>query len=235
MKIFYTNKDNRLKKEIIIFGSGSHAKVVASEILKLNKYKLLGFIDEKTPINNIIYEEKSKKYRVLGKIKYLNKITNKNTFGIIGIGTNFIRERIVSDVKSINKNFKWINIISKDSIISSDVKIGVGTIIVSGSIINTGTTIGRHCIINTGSIIEHDNWFSDFSSSSPRVTTGGNVKVGTFSCLGIGCTISHNISIGENTFIGGRSFVSKDCQNNYLYYGIPAKKIKKRRKTEKYL
>ena len=115
MKIFYTNKDNRLKKEIIIFGSGSHAKVVASEILKLNKYKLLGFIDEKTPINNIIYEEKSKKYRVLGKIKYLNKITNKNTFGIIGIGTNFIRERIVSDVKSINKNFKWINIISKDS------------------------------------------------------------------------------------------------------------------------
>ena len=46
----------------------------------------------------------------------------------------------------------------------------------SGCIINTGTKIGKHCIINTGSIIEHDNYFSNYTSTSPRVTTGGNVK-----------------------------------------------------------
>ena len=33
-------------KQIIIIGSGGHAQVVASEIIKSEKYKLLGFIDK---------------------------------------------------------------------------------------------------------------------------------------------------------------------------------------------
>ena len=30
---------------IVIFGSGDHAKIVFSEIIKLKKYKILGFVD----------------------------------------------------------------------------------------------------------------------------------------------------------------------------------------------
>ena len=34
-------------KEILIFGSGGHAKVIYSEIIKNKKLKFLGFVDEK--------------------------------------------------------------------------------------------------------------------------------------------------------------------------------------------
>ena len=34
-------------KKIIIFGSGDHAKVLLTEILKLKRYNFLGFCDEK--------------------------------------------------------------------------------------------------------------------------------------------------------------------------------------------
>ena len=97
----------------------------------------------------------------------------------------------------------------------------------SGSIINPGTEIGAHCIINTRSSIDHDNFFGDFSSCAPSVVTGGNVVVGSFSFLGIRSTIINNIKIGSKTVIGANSLVNKNCLSNYIYYGSPAKKIKK--------
>ena len=36
-------------KKIVIFGSGCHAKIVFSEILKLKGYKILGFVDDFAP------------------------------------------------------------------------------------------------------------------------------------------------------------------------------------------
>ena len=117
---------------------------------------------------------------------------------------------------------------------SKNIKIGEGSIIISGVIINTGTKIGKHCYINTGSIVEHDNYFEDFSSSGPGVVTGGNIKVGKGSYLGIGCVIKNKITIGSNTVIGGLSFVNKNCKNNSLFFGIPAKKIRIRKKNENY-
>ncbi len=33
-------------KKILILGSGSHSKVIFSEIINLKKYKIIGFIDE---------------------------------------------------------------------------------------------------------------------------------------------------------------------------------------------
>ena len=47
-------------KEIIIFGSGDHAKVVLTEILKLKNYKFVGFCDEIKEKNKTICILKNK-------------------------------------------------------------------------------------------------------------------------------------------------------------------------------
>ena len=70
-------------KKIVIFGSSGHAKVVLSEILKLKKFKFLGFIDSAFKSRKIIEQIKEKKYLILGDISYLRKIYDKNTFGIV--------------------------------------------------------------------------------------------------------------------------------------------------------
>ena len=44
-----------------------------------------------------------------------------------------------------------------------------------------------------------------------------------------------SIKIGENTVIGGHSFVNKDCKKNSIYFGVPAKKIRKRKEDDTYL
>jgi sugar O-acyltransferase (sialic acid O-acetyltransferase NeuD family) len=217
-------------KKIIIFGTGSHSKVVFSEIVKYKDYSVLGFVDGYLKKGKLIEVYKNKKYKNLGTIRDIKKL--KKIYGVIAVGRNYLRKKIFHEVKSIAKDFKWATIISKNSIINSNVKIGEGSVIISNSIINTGTKIGKHCLINTSSSLDHDNNFDDFSSTGPGVTTGGNVEVGKMSHLSIGCTIKNNIKIESNTIIGASSFVNKDCNKNSVYYGVPAKKIRFRTESE---
>ena len=220
--------------KIVIFGSGKHAKVVFSEVLKLKKFKFLGFVDDFKKKGECIIRLNKKNYYNLGSIKEV--INNKNKFkGIIGVGLNFIREKIAKDINKINNNFKFQQIISKDAIINSNVFIDEGTLVVSGTIINTGTKIGKHCIINTSCSIDHDNKFSDFSSAGPGVITGGNVEVGHQSFLGLGSVVRHDVKILENTIVGLGSLVIKDCKKNLIYFGSPAKKIRTRKYNEDYM
>ena len=220
--------------KIVIFGSGNHAKVIFSEVIKLKKFKFIGFVDDLKKKGELIISLNKKNYYNLGGIKEVIR-KNKNIKGIIGVGLNYIREKIVKDIKKINKNFKYQKIISKNATISSNVFIDEGTLIVSGTTINTGTRIGKHCIINTSCLIEHDNKFSDFSSTGPGVITGGNVEVGYQSYLGLGSLVKNNVKILDNSIVGFGSLVNKDCKKNSIYWGSPAKKIRKRKNNENYL
>ena len=220
--------------KIVIFGSGHHAKVIFAEVIKLKKFKFLGFVDDFKKKGEIIINLDKKNYYNLGSIK--DVINKKDKLkGIIGVGLIHVREKIFKDIKKINNNFKFQQIISKDAIISSNVFIDEGTLIVSGAIINTGTKIGKHCIINTSCSIDHDNKFGDFSSVGPGVVTGGNVEVGYKSYLGLGSLVRNNVKILENTIVGFGSLVNKDCKKNSIYWGSPVKKIRKRKNNENYL
>jgi sugar O-acyltransferase (sialic acid O-acetyltransferase NeuD family) len=220
-------------KEILIFGSGGHAKVIYSEIIKNKKLKFLGFVDEKKKRGEIIINQK-KKYYNLGKISEVIK-KNNNFRGIIGIGLNFMRKKVYEDIILLNKNFKFEKIVSQDAIINSNVTIGDGTFIVSGSVINIGTNIGTHCVINTACAIDHDNLFENFSSTGPGVRTGGNVVVRKNSYIGINSSVKQGVEIQNDTVVGAQSYVNKDCEKESVYYGSPAKKIRNRTKGENYL
>lgn len=221
-------------KKIIIFGGGGHAKIINDCIHLIKNYKVAGFIDIKNHETSL-----NKKLKYLGEVKNLNKIIKgeslKNIFGIAAIGSNITRQKLVLQVNKLNKAFQWANIIHPTSIISDSAKIGKGNMFLAGSIICSDTKINNHVSINTGTHLDHDNIFLDFSSTGPGVATGGNVKVGKLSFLGIGSTIKHNISIGNNTVIGGQSFVNKNCNSDSLYYGVPAKKVKRRNIDDNYL
>ena len=125
-------------------------------------------------------------------------------------------------IGKIFKNIKWESIISKDSQINPNVKIGKGSVVLSNTFISTGTEINDHCIINSSNSIDHDNTFKNFSSTGPGVITGGTVNVDTFSHIGIGCVVKNNILIKENVICGENHHQQK-LQKNSTYIGIPGK------------
>ena len=223
------------KRKLVIFGSGFQAKVIFYSIVTNSKYKFLGFVDNKK-INSTVLTYNKKNYKIIDDLincKNLKKIKKLN--GIIGIGSNFIRKKVFDKINETKININWETIFFKNSNVSENVKIGNGSVIMGNVFINNNSIIGSHCIINSGSLIEHDNTFCDFSSTGPGVVTGGDVVVGDLSHLGMGSIILNGKKIHSNSVIGAGSLVTKNCKSYGVYYGLPAKKIKKRKFNENYL
>jgi sugar O-acyltransferase (sialic acid O-acetyltransferase NeuD family) len=217
-------------KKIVIFGSGSLAKTVFYELKSFPNYKVVGFCDDKFKFNKVINLQFNLKNTEKSGDIFVK--SNSNVGGIVAVGENKLRKKIVEECNHLNKNFKWISLVSKKTIIGYNVNIGEGSIILPGTFLGNNVKIEKHCIVNSSCSIDHDSILSNYSSFGPGVITGGNVLVGQLSFIGIGSTIKHAIKIEENVFIGGHSYVNKNCEKNCLYFGNPIKKIKKNLKKQ---
>ena len=89
------------------------------------------------------------------------------------------------------------------------------------------TDIGKGTIIQSNSTIEHHNVIGNYCDINPNVTTGGFTHIGDFSTVNISATLINRINIGNNCVIGAGSLVLKNCEEGFLYYGVPCKRIKK--------
>jgi len=218
--------------KVLIIGAGGHSKVIVDIIQSEKKYEIVGFIDNIQPIGKEVCG-----YKVIGREEDIKTLTdNLNIYGgVIAVGDNFLRSNLEKKIKKLCNKFIFVNCLHPKSNIAFDVIMGEGNVVMAGATINTSSEIGNHCIFNTNSSIDHDNKISNFVSIAPNAVTGGNVEIGAFSAIGIGSTIIHNISVGENCIVGASSLVHQDTISNSVYYGIPAKFIREHKLGSKYL
>jgi UDP-N-acetylbacillosamine N-acetyltransferase len=194
-------------KQIYIYGASGHGLVVA-DVAKNCGYEKIIFIDDGDNI-----------YPTFEDIK------NNNDIPIaFGIGNNSIRKKLFEKVKE--HNFNIPPLVHLSAVISLDVNIGEGTVIMPQVVINTKSQIGRGVILNTSSVIEHENIIGDFVHISPSVALAGNVTVEENTHIGIGSCVIQGIKIGKNCIIGAGSVVVKSIENKQLCFGNPCKVIK---------
>lgn len=62
--------------------------------------------------------------------------------------------------------------------------------------------------------------------------TYGKIRLGELTIVGSNSVILPNVNLNEGSSLGALSLAKADLQEWWLYAGIPAKKIKKRKKTE---
>lgn len=196
---------------LIIIGAGGHGKVIADNGIK-NGYKEIFYVDD-----NQVGECMG--FPIIGKCSDLNLLNDGNTDFIIGIGNNEIRRSIAESYR-----LNWVSLIHPSAQIAVNVSVGKGTVIMAGAVVNACATIGYHCIINTCSIVEHDNVIDDFVHISPNVALGGMVHIGSSTQIGIGATVSNNISVCANCIVGAGAIVIKNIEDYGTYMGVPARK-----------
>ncbi|MBE7048025.1 MAG: acetyltransferase [Ruminococcaceae bacterium] len=198
-------------KNVIIIGTGGHAKVVA-DIVKLSNDNLIGFLTSDKTITSFLGKP------VLGLDTEYKKF--KDAHFIIAVGDSDARKRI----SGLMADVKWYTAIHPKSIVSkTDTIIGEGTVISANAVVNSCSKIGNHCIINTNCSVEHDNMIKSFSHISVGAMLGGNVTVGMGTWVGIGATVKNGITICDNCLIGAGAVVVKDIETPGIYVGIPAK------------
>ena len=203
------------KTDYLIYGGGSHSRVIISILEKIGT-QIVGIFDT----NNSSIKIKNIPY-----LGHYDTQVYSNCKLVIAIGDNNIREKLSETIQhSIGI------IIDSDTKINKEVLIGEGTQIITSATVNIGTTIGKHCIINTNSSIDHDCKINDFVHIAPGVTICGGVYIGRSTLVGAGTTILPNVKVGENVIIGAGSLVNKDIPDNSKVLGSPAKIIKNGKK-----
>lgn len=192
-----------MKKNIIIIGSGGHARSIIELIESTNKWHIIGLIGLKNELN-----KKVMGYEVIGIDEDLKELRKNyfNCFIAIGQIKNY-QKRINIANKLKNLKFNIPSIYASSSVVSKHALIKSGVSVGHGAIINSNAVVGENCIINTNTVIEHDSEICDFCHISTGVLINGGVKIGKQSFIGSGAIIRENIEIPSNTIISAGRIV----------------------------
>ena len=193
---------------INLFGASGHAKVIM-DIVEAQGDRVACLYDDSPHCDQIhgISVLKASEIQVDGPM-------------IISIGSNRIRKLI-----SGKYSLQYAKAIHPQSIVSSSVEIGDGTVVMQGAIIQSDAEIGKHCIINTGASVDHECVIGNFVHITPHATLCGNVHVGEGTWIGAGSVIIPGIKIGQWCTIGAGSVVINDIPDNTVVVGNPCKRI----------
>lgn len=187
-----------MKKNIIIFGCGGHAKSIIDLIVSDKGWNICGLVGFKN--------EKNKKilgYEVIGCDEDIISLREKYEYCFNAIGQiKSSDKRLLLTSKLMDFDFKLPTIISPSAVISSFSRIGYGTSVGHGAVINAATQIGNNCIINSKVLIEHDSKIGDFCHISTGALINGGVTIGEHSFIGSGAIIRENIELPRGTIIG---------------------------------
>lgn len=201
-----------------LFGGNGHCKVIIDILKKSNEHQIEGIFDDNPKFDTIFDVN-------VFKTKNLDFFKDKQI--IISIGNNKIRKEISERFSAI-----YLKAIHPNAIISHDVTISEGTVVMAGAIINASVNVGKHCIINTGAVVEHDCIISDFVHVSPNVSLAGNVSLAEGTHVGIGVSVIQGVKIGKWTTIGAGSVIIKDVPNFAVVVGNPGRIIKYNKENE---
>jgi len=208
-------------KNLIIIGARGYGREIYNLATQTNEYnkewKIKGFLDDKKealkrfknypPIISSVEEYKIEKDDVficaLGEVKYKRK---------------YIELILI-------KGGKFINIIHPTSIISMNVKLGIGIIICPFTYISNDVTIGNFVTIQTHSAVGHDVKIGNYSQINALTFFGGFSELKEGTTINPAATVAPGKIIDENVTIGTNSSVFKDTKPNCTVYGNPAKEI----------
>lgn len=201
--------------KVVIFGCGGHARSIANILYTNNKNIEIIFVDGNARKDEIILG-----YRV--KDRYDLKMNDNY---IIAIGDNIERQKIFNYLLEQGIG-NCISVISKNSNIGIETKIGKGTFIAANTYLGPQVKIGNNSIVNTGSVIEHEVMIGNHTHIAPHTTICGRSVIGNYVICGAGSTIIDKVTICNHVVIGAGAVVIDDITESGIYIGIPARKIK---------
>jgi acetyltransferase EpsM len=212
---------------ILVLGAGGHARKVvrAAEGLSV---EVRGFISTEPP-GTLIHG-----YEVLGYLDHFRTAPSLLGMGIhIAIGENSVRRRIYQELGQ--HATRLVSLISSSAIVAPDAEPGAGSFVGNGVVFETGARTGRCCLVDTSAVIEHDVSVGEFVNVSPGAVICGGSTLLDGAIVGAGATIIEKVVIGENSLVGAGSVVLRDVEPNTVVVGNPARVLRRREPSERYL
>ncbi|MDJ0624633.1 MAG: acetyltransferase [Desulfocapsaceae bacterium] len=207
-----------MNKRLLIVGASGHGKVVGDCARLTDAWSELLYFDDRWPELLACGP-----WQVVGLAETINKNALQEDQTFVAIGNSAKRIAWLNKLQQGGLNLATV--IHPSSILSEEVSIGAGTLVVAGAVINIGCLIGEGCIVNTGATIDHDCIVADGVHICPGAHLAGNVHVGSGSWIGIGSTVVQGVRIGVNVTVGAGAVVLDHVADGLTVVGVPAKPI----------
>jgi len=191
---------------IVLVGGGGHCKSCIEVINSDGRYRIEGVVD-----NQYTTDDKCLGIPYIGRDEDLKAILTKFKMALVTVGQikNYeVRKNLFEMIKALGAQMPIIQ--ASSSIISSQSKIGEGTIVMHGAIVNACAEIGKNVIINSMALIEHDVHIGNHCHISTGARINGNVNIADGCFVGSGAVLHQNISVGKNAIIAAGAIISKD-------------------------
>ena len=191
--------------KLALYGYGGHAREVSAQI----DQDITFFVDD-----NYVNEY----------TQPISSFKPNDYLMMVAVGDSRARYNMVQKLPKETKFFTFIH--PTVLILDNNIKIGDGSFIGANSILTTNIKIGMHALLNRGNQIGHDTIIGDYFSAMPGAIVSGNVKIHDCVYMGTNSSIKEKLSIHSLVTIGLNSGVVKHIDEPGIYVGSPAKKIK---------
>lgn len=154
---------------------------------------------------------------------------------VVAVGDNAARAAAVARVRAERPDLELVGAVHPSAVVARDAVVGPGATLMAGAVVSNGCTVGAGVLMGTHSSIDHDNTLGDFVSLAPGATTGGTVRIGACSAIGLGANVVHEVAIGAHVVIGAGALVLRDVPDLVVAFGVPATVVRTRVAGEPYL
>lgn len=201
--------------QLIIYGSGGHAKVVLEAARSGRPGIEIAILDDASErIGADIVG-----IAVRGDAGWL--ATHWPGVGVIpAIGSNSVRAAVMDRLR--NQGRFLVPLVDPSATISASARIGEGAFAAPGAIVNAEARIGAGAIVNTGASVDHDCRIGDCVHIAPGSRLCGNVTVGARTLLGTGTVVLPGVVIGKDAVVAAGSVVTRDVPDGARVRGTPA-------------
>jgi sugar O-acyltransferase (sialic acid O-acetyltransferase NeuD family) len=135
---------------------------------------------------------------------------------------NKVRQRVFENGKA--KGYNFISYVHSSNKTLLPIEIGENCFILENQSLNLDVKIGNNVVLWSGNQIGDRVMIEDHVWISSEVCISGNVTIGKNSILAVHCTISHDVHIAEENFIGANALMVKSTLAKEVYVEPPTPK-----------
>ena len=207
-----------MKRELIVWGTGGAARVVADIVRLGNAFRIVGFLDDAKP------EPAGETFcdiPILGGEGALQRILDSGVqYIVVAIGDNPTRAERAAQASKVG--FQSATLVHPSASVAEGVPVGDGTVVKAMAVVEPGATVGANVILGAHSYVGHDVVVEDAAHISSGGRVAGRSVVAREAWIGVGATVRDGVRVGVGAQIGAGAVVLGDVPEGVVATGNPA-------------
>lgn len=208
---------------IVIVGAGGLGREVLTLIRDINvadpAWEVLGFLASEAPEAGLLRRIDARHLGSDTDAVLLNSI--RGCYFIAAIGAPATRRE--TSTRMGRAGLTPATLVHPTAVIGEDVVLEEGTFVCAGANLTTNIRVGRGCVVDRSVNIGHDCILGEFVTLAPGATVSGNVTLGDEVYMGTNSCTVQGLSVGAGTVIGAGAVVTRNVGDRLKVVGIPAR------------